>query len=1406
MLASAEISIPSAPLGVTMSATPMALLVASKDHKLFFEAYNDASDIDNDGILDIRFKPSITYYGLFDSNVCYTHSSNLFSPASAATNGKCSGQWSGNWLNYVTTSRIDALRKVLYGGYREIDSATETILRRAYIPQDGHSWAKEYTSPAIDGYSISDYTPLSSPAANKRHFFGNLTPNENTNCSTLNTCSNLLPLLSVVTNSTKRVWAWASKERPVLDGSHGGTRNDYAVRVKVCTANFHEGCKQYPNGNYKPTGLLHDYGEDETMLFGLLTGSYNKNMSGGMLRKVVSSFKNEVNLETGVFTSDNIIVQNLDNLRIRDFNNGKTDASYRNGSFRTGVMEEGKYVDWGNPVAEMMYEGLRYFAGKSAATLAYSTTGSYDADVGLTVATWDNPYSNSSSAKSLWCSKPNMIVMSDINPSYDSDQVPGTAFGSFSGDVSGLNAQNLASTITENENIEGNYFIGQSNSSNNDGAPTPKAVTSLGTVRGLAPEEPTKQGSYYSASVAYFGKTEDLNAVQGDQNIDSYYVALASPLPKIEIPVNGKTISLVPFAKTIDGYSTVRTKGAYQPTNPIVDFYVDTIANTNSDNIDVSVNNGRPYYKFIINYEADEQGNDFDMDVISEYEIQLEPNNELLIKVKITYESTGSNQNVGYVISGTNRDGVYLVVQDKNEELDYFLNVPPGQNPGYCDTSPVPNLCKKLPYFDDSKTPNTVMTSEQRFQAGTGQAATLLKDPLWYAAKWGGFIDKNDNDLPDLDYEWDANNDGVPDTYFLVQNPLKLEEALKRALDNIVDRTASASNVTSNSMQLNTDTFVFKSIFNSVSWSGNLLAYTIDSITDAIDLPSWRASENVPVPSARRIFITGSNGETTAFSWSNLSASDKTALINEDVLNYLRGSRSDEQQNGGTLRDRAYSNVLGDFVHSSPVYVKDTETVYLGGNDGMLHAFDTSDGTELFAYIPSAVINKLEQITRVNYNHQYFVDGEIVVSDQSQTNDSNYLVAALGHGGKGLFALDVTNPESFSSSDVKWSYFDTSDDDLGYMIGRPVIAKMNNGDWAVIVGNGYNSTDGKAVLYIFDLVSGDLLQKIDTDVSGDNGLASPGIYDADYDGVVDFIYAGDLKGNVWKFNVTSENKNSWGSALRQGSKAKPLFTATDPSGNPQPITAQITIVPNHNRADAINYGNRFIFFGTGSYFRASDPNDEQIQSWYGLIDENAQIGGRSALIQRSIYQTGAFDGKPVRTFNEATLGDMSGKKGWYIDFNIEAGERIVTSSKYEEFVEPVLVASSIIPIEDPCIAGGKGYVNAISPFTGGRLIYGIFDVNDNENFDDDKLNNIFIGSVDLGIGMPSEPIILLSEDPSEPSELILSGTSSGYGDTGGGGYTPPPNNTSGIGALPLPPKPQESKKTGRSSWREIITE
>ena len=151
----ATLNLADSPLFLQGTVPPLNMLVLSRDHRLYYEAYNDASDLNGDNTIDVGYRPTeITYYGYFESNRCYNYSSGVFVPAEAtAANKTCTGsaEWSGDWLNYMTMTRIDALRKVLYGGLRYIDTASQTVLQRAHVPQDAHSWGKEYTSTAVNG-------------------------------------------------------------------------------------------------------------------------------------------------------------------------------------------------------------------------------------------------------------------------------------------------------------------------------------------------------------------------------------------------------------------------------------------------------------------------------------------------------------------------------------------------------------------------------------------------------------------------------------------------------------------------------------------------------------------------------------------------------------------------------------------------------------------------------------------------------------------------------------------------------------------------------------------------------------------------------------------------------------------------------------------------------------------------------------------------------------------------------------------------------------------------------------------------------------------------------------------------------------------------------------------------------
>ncbi len=1182
---------------LTAGVPPLVMLVMGRNHKLYYEAYNDASDLNDDGVLDVGYNPEIDYYGYFDCYKCYTYDSgnDRFNPSSTTADKKCSGanEWSGDFLNYLTMSRMDCLRKVLYGGYRSTDTNSLTVLERAYIPQDAHSWGKEYYSVAHDGYDISDYTPLSLPQGGTRHLFAN---------TTLSDAGD--PLLRVLENSVLRIWEWVAIERPVagsegndgsgrrsvtdnnvsgevidvtdggdagtaddsysadgttisddfedgvidamwtwadhdgddntshsetggnlvidadgadvwtgddefcslymddvsgdfdikvkitsqeeahewskggimvrndmtdagnstgycmiattpgngysfqwdsdnngyLDGntekssvstptwvrlkkegttftgyygsdgeswtlvesktlgsanaaqdlglfvtshnsgtlseckfdymemsapepdpelafdddgdtkwvypdeptyaepvwiqfqfssakeilsysitpgsdppedwefqgsndgsswttlhtvldaglaagtkesfdcsttgeytyyrfyikdSGGGTDGvdiaeitmsetkdpppatatltDYEVRVKVCDSSvgLEPNSRLYPDGNYKPIGILQRHGEAERMYFGLLSGSYTKNTSGGVLRKNISSIKDEIKWDsTGEFeyiddSSVDGIIKTIDMFRVVDFNYSSHSYDSNCGWIADRPINEGECRMWGNPIAEMMYETLRYFSGEENPTASFDYTGSDNAAgtaLALPKPSWEDPYDSSNCYD--YCAKPFMLVLSDIYPTHDSDQVPGSYFGSMGTETIGaasyaLDVESLADAIFSEEETAGTYFIGQSGS-DNDHSCSPKSVDGFGDICGLCPEEPTKKGGYYAAAVSYYGRTEDMSSATDDQNVVSYMVGLASPLPRINIQVGDNTIILVPFGKSVGGgYGISATEGDFQPTNTIVDFFVEEITST--------------YGKFRINYEDVEQGADHDMDAIVEYTYRVVDQNGNPVddpadgeKVEITLNSTyaagGIIQHLGYIISGTTEDGTYLEVRDEDtssgSDVDYFLDTPPGVTPPATSSE----------WDDDSALP---LTTTRTFTPGTSTTADYLENPLWYAAKWGGFEEDSydSNDKPDQTKEWDEDGDSLPDTYFYVTNPLRLEEQLNRSFADILRRTSSGTAASVISNTRSGEGAIFQSIFfpefrgisgNIASWCGEVHALLVD--------------------------------------------------------------------------------------------------------------------------------------------------------------------------------------------------------------------------------------------------------------------------------------------------------------------------------------------------------------------------------------------------------------------------------------------------------------------------------------------------------------------------------------------------------------------------------------------------
>jgi type IV pilus assembly protein PilY1 len=596
-------------------------------------------------------------------------------------------------------------------------------------------------------------------------------------------------------------------------------------------------------------------------------------------------------------------------------------------------------------------------------------------------------------------------------------------------------------------------------------------------------------------------------------------------------------------------------------------------------------------------------------------------------------------------------------------------------------------------------------------------------------------------------------------------NPKEFTSGLAKALAAIAQRTSSFSNVATNAASIKTGGKVFNASYVSGLWTGAVKAWTLDANNEPSVL-AWSAT--IPAPGSRNVFtFNGSSGDTFPTS-AQLSALARPGgpvdypVTGAENAAYIKGDSALEERNGGLLRNRA-TTVLGDIVNSSPAYVEDTKTLYVGANDGMLHAFDADTGVEQFAYVPGLVnVGNLSQLSRGDYTHKWFVDGPVVVTSRKLTPGKNYLVGAMGRGGKGLYGLDVTNPASFGTGNITWE-LGSSNPNIGLVTGRPILARVGGGAVAAILGNGVNSTNNRAVLFVINAATGAIIRELDTgagDAANPNGLSAPtGILGRD-GRTLAYAYAGDRLGNVWKFDMSSASPASW--------TVTRMFTAktADGTGAIQPITGGVTVA-----TDPRTY-KRWVFFGTGSYMTTTEADDKTpgTQGMYGIMDIGSPVT-YGQLKKRSVINTGATqDGYPVRTF-EAKSDLAATYNGWYMDLPGK-GERIVQDA---QLVSNILVTASMIPEGDACEASGSGYINALDAFTGTSAGKSFFDLDKDGDTTDQKVGGVPVGSVNFGVGMPTLPIFL-------DGKLIVGGTNAGE-KPGSGGIV--------------------GKEWSRVSWREI---
>jgi type IV pilus assembly protein PilY1 len=661
---------------------------------------------------------------------------------------------------------------------------------------------------------------------------------------------------------------------------------------------------------------------------------------------------------------------------------------------------------------------------------------------------------------------------------------------------------------------------------------------------------------------------------------------------------------------------------------------------------------------------------------------------------------------------------------------------------------------------------------------------------------------------------------------FIAGNESELNAAFAAALSAIQAQSASASSASVNSSTLSSESRVFQAKFSSVGWTGQLFSYPIAAdgslITTSGDGPDpWEASDVLPAANSRNIITVNTTGVPVAFRWTGgttVDATQKAQLGSEQMLNYLRGDVSNEGTGPTNYRrrqDAGGSNRLGDIVSSSPVFVgtpafryRDSlesgaysafvssntnrrQMVYVGANDGMLHGFDANTGVEVFGFIPSPVVSRLPNLASPSYSHEFYVDGSPTMGDVFFGGSwHTVLVGGLNKGGKGIYALDVTNPGSLAGAEgspgsvVLWEFTEADDPsgDLGLTYSEPSIVKLQNGTWAAVFGNGYNSSTGIASLYVVDIATGNLIRKIRTSttaltpptgVTWNNGLSTPTLVDANGDRRTEAAYAGDLFGNMWKFDLSGADGASWGVAF----SGSPLFRARDATNNAQPITVAPALGRGPKGAGIV------VLFGTGKYLELADKQStpQRTQTFYGIIDRGSAVANRSGLIQQSITQQtstldpdGAGPAESMRVRITSQNGLTTSSTGWYMDLLNPAGsdpgpagyvgERQVTNPIVRD---DRIVFTTLIPNTDPCGSGGTSWLMELDLLSGSSLSTAPFDINRDGLFNDaDKSGATHISGVQFtNAGILWAPGILESRQRDGDDD----GDGDGDGDGGGGG-------------------------------------
>ncbi|MFM9384167.1 pilus assembly protein [Pseudomonas sp. UV AK001] len=576
--------------------------------------------------------------------------------------------------------------------------------------------------------------------------------------------------------------------------------------------------------------------------------------------------------------------------------------------------------------------------------------------------------------------------------------------------------------------------------------------------------------------------------------------------------------------------------------------------------------------------------------------------------------------------------------------------------------------------------------------------------------------------------------------YYQATDSAGLNTALSSALSDITSKAGSGGSGVTSATTLVSGSSYFQTSYDPRDWRGTIKSFGFTSsgtvntstvlwTTDTAIVPGATAPTYQSWNTLSNAAVTLAYGNFSAAQQTTLGQSLPSGISGSDLVEWSKGTNKTGLKVRSVLlgdiinsplvlaspTDKTASDLSGDTTYTSYLTTKAANmnaNLVVNGNDGFVSVINPANGTRRYAYMPSSVLPSLRLIADPNYingvSHKFLVDGQVGVYDaQFGTAWKTLAIGGTGAGGKTFYALQLFDASAGNILNALWEVSAPATastanafNDLGYAYARPEVARLADGRWAAFIANGYGSNSGVAALYVLDVRDGSLIKKIVIDsTETTNGLSSVKLK-VNSQNVVQAAYGGDLKGRLWKFDLSATTTDGWGVAF----SGKPLFTTA--GGATQPITAQPLLADN-------SLGGKQIFVGTGKFNETADKTNKDLQAFYSVWDADGGSGQLTVSSLQAQAITGVFSGSSGQ-FITTTQNDTTypAEKGWYLPLvynNVLTGERVINQASL--VLGRIVFTTASVDTTDPCSSFGTGKLVELDAFSGKMLNYAVLDTN-----------------------------------------------------------------------------------------------